>query len=336
MLHPYYRIEIGDLKIEHKTCDLSSLTIDLSLDIPSHLSECQFRIGGDASKISNGDPVTVSLGYDEDDLTTVFKGFVDTIETRSSLLIVQALTSMLKLCKLRIDKFYEHQNAGFIVKDLANIVNISTDVIEDGIDLPYYTVDNNSNAYEHIRYLGLCSDVEIYSTNLDMIVFRKDDTEVKHFLRFGKDIIKVERIEYTTVLKSVRIIGESPSSFRGAATSHWLTKQVIEGRAEDSSQMTSGGTSSSGSSGYDISLSNKIVRNTKSASNVATAYLNRLRSRISLMIEVIGNPKIMLGQTISIRGFPEEIVKGNFKVSDLQHNLSKTKGFTTIVKCRGV
>ena len=106
------------------------------MDIPSHLLECQFIIGETTSKISSGEPVTVSLGYDEEDLTTVFKGFVDTIETRSSLLIIQALTSMLKLCKLRLDKFYEYQNAGSIVKDLTNIVNIPTDVIEDGIKSP--------------------------------------------------------------------------------------------------------------------------------------------------------------------------------------------------------
>ena len=146
------------------------------------------------------------------------------------------------------------------------------------------------------------------------MVFKNDENEIKHFLQFGKDIIKVKRIQETNRLKSVRIVGESPSSFRGAATSHWLTKQVIEGTAEDSGQNGS-------SSDYDISISNKIVPNKKSASNVATAYLNRLRSKITLMIEVIGNPNIMLGQTINIKDFPDERVKGNFKVRDIKHNL---------------
>ena len=40
------------------------------------------------------------------------------------------------------------------MKDLADVAGVDTKDIEDGVKFPYYAVDSNNNAYEHIKELA--------------------------------------------------------------------------------------------------------------------------------------------------------------------------------------
>ena len=326
MLRPNFEIQIGDIKIDNSTNNLISLIIHQSMDIPSHSLHCYLRINEPLSKLVKGDQITIDLGYNNN-LALIFKGFIDSTDLKASTILVVGLTSMLKLCNLRIDRFYEHQNAGYVVKDLAKVANVEVDTIENGIDLPYFAIDNNSNAYEHIKYLAVCSGYDFFGTNNEKLKFSENQFVVKHSISYGKDIIKIKHLETTDIFKTVTVVGESPSSFKGERTTHWLTKNVIQGKEEDFGY--------EGNFGYDLLIVDRNIRTTVTAAKLARSYLNRIRPKINLMIEITGNQNIMLGETIQIKDVPHKMTNGNYQVREIQHKLNKMDGFTTIIKCRG-
>jgi phage protein D len=53
------------------------------------------------------------------------------------------------------------------------------------------------------------------------------------------------------------------------------------------------------------------------------------------MAEILGSSKTKLGDTIRIQGMPDETLNGEYQVRGIEHFLSKTSGFTTIINCRG-
>lgn len=326
MLHPIYGIQTNSISNENQFDNLVSLLIDLSLDIPSHLFEGNFGRKGESIDFVKQDQITVSLGYEEE-LVDVYKGIIDTIDLHLSEFSILALSSMLKLCNLKLDRFYEKQNAGYIVKDLCKAAGVSIDTVEDGMELPYYTIDSNKNAYEHVRFLSDSCGFETYMNNEDKLVFKKYEIENEHKLAYGQDIIYIKKLDSVELLKAVKIVGESPASIKGADTTHWYTKKMVESAAdnEDKTEMS-----------QDLVLQNKFVKTTETASNVAMANLNKLKSVPMELIKIVGNPNIKLCDTVNIEGCPDMSLNGKFQVRRIRHSFSKKNGFTSLLKCRGV
>jgi Phage late control gene D protein (GPD). len=326
MLHPNYRIQTDSTSNENQFDNLVSLLIDLSLDIPSHLFEGYFGRKGESINFVKEDQITVSLGYEEE-LVDVYKGLIDTIDLRLSEFSVLALSSILKLCNLKLDRFYEKQNAGYIVNDLCKAAGVSTDIVEDGVDLPSYAVDSNKNAYEHIRFLSYSCGFETYTTNEDKFVFKKYKMENEHKLAYGQDIINFKKLDRVELLKAVKVVGESPASIKGADTTHWYTKNMVESVAgnKDKTEIS-----------QETVLQNKFVKTTATAADVALANLNRLKSMPLALVKIVGNSGIKLCDTVNIEGCPDKSLNGKFQVRRVRHSFSKQNGFTSILKCRGV
>jgi phage protein D len=82
-------------------------------------------------------------------------------------------------------------------------------------------------------------------------------------------------------------------------------------------------------------LHQRAARDKDAASTIAKATLGRLKSSVAIMLEILGSPKIKLGDTIKIQGMPDKTQNGKYQVRGIEHFLSKSSGFTTIVNCRG-
>lgn len=320
MLHPSYKLQIGSESIDPDSSDdLISIRLSLDMDRAADCFDSHLRIRDQGFKFASDDAVSVSLGY-KDKLTDVFKGLVDFVDLDFYSARVFGLNSISKLLRLRVDRFYEHQSCGAIVSDLANKAKVSTSNIEDGIQLPYYAVDSNKNAYEHIRELAERCGFEVYTTSDDKLAFKKYQASSPKTFEYAKNIIGVSKFDQDLIFEKVRVLGESPSGSKGADAAHWLTKKLVQGAT---------------GSGAELLVQDRAIRNTDSASSVAKARLERIKKAVEMVVDVVGDATVMLNDTVKIEGMPESSLNGEYQVRGVEHYLSKSKGFTTSLRLRG-
>ena len=333
MLHPSFKCEIGSLTLEPDTSDdISIINVKLGMDSdgPSYFEGLlgRRRRKGQNVGFAKGDKVTISLGYKDNDggrkgqLTNVFNGSIDSVKAQDSKIKITALIPIIKLCNLRLDRFYEQQSAGAIVKDLAHSADVSIDAVSEGIQFPSYAISSGKSAYEHIMELADLCGFDFYSTNKAKLVFRKYEPRKMHLLEYGNNIINIHKVDQSPSTESVKVFGSSPSSSRGSDVWHWLTKKNVQG----SSGIERGNTQ--------LSIQSKAIRDEDTAKEVADVTLKRLKS-LMVVINTVGNAKIMLGDAAKIQGVPEQDLNGEFQVRGIEHFLSKSYGFTTVVACVG-
>jgi phage protein D len=323
LLHPRYSVKVGSKKIEPEISDdLIELRIHLNMDMPSNdaLLFLRMKDGAGDVGISKNDPVSISIGYN-DDLALGFTGVAEVLDLRTTKIRLHTLSSMTRLSNLRVDRFYEQQSAGAIVKDLANSAGVAVGEVSDGIQLPYYTVDSNKNGYEHIKCLAHLCGFDVYASNEDKLVFKKYEKSGPKTLEYGKNIIRLVKIDQQESVDSVKVFGESPSSSKGSDKAHWLTKENVQGSA---------------GSGPQLFIQSRIVRDEDTASAVAKAALDKAKLSVLVEIEVLGDPEIQLGDTVKITSMPNKYLDGELQVRSVEHFLSKPNGFTTIIRCRSV
>jgi phage protein D len=320
MLHPSYNLQIGSASIDPDTSDdLISLRVSLDMDRAADCLDCSLRIRDAGFNLRKDDPISVSLGY-KDNLTDIFKGVVDFLDLDSDEGRVFGLNSISKLLRLRVDRFYERQSCGAIVRDLAGAANVSVGDVQNGIQLPYYAIDDNKNAYEHVRELAERCGFEVYVTSDDKFAFKKYQSSSPKIFEYAKNIIGVSRFDQDLIVEKVRVLGESPSSSKGADTAHWLTKKVVQGAA---------------GSGTELLVQDRAVRTTDAASSVARARLDKMRKAVEIMLDVVGDATVMLNDTVSIQEMPESSLNGAYQVRGVEHYLSKSRGFTSSLRLRG-
>jgi prophage tail gpP-like protein len=319
MLKPAYKIQIGPETFEPAaTSEVISVRVSLDMDTPADSFEIEFGVSNRSSRIHEGDDASIQLGY-EGHLVDVFKGAVDSVEPGISGIRVTGLNFMSKLLELRVNQVYENQTAGGIVSDLANKAGIRTEEILDGISFPMYVVDDGKNAYEHIRDLAEKCGFDVYMSSENKLVFKKYERREPHVLEYGKDIVQADLNEEKPLVAGVVVQGESPSSFKGADTSHWLTKRQVEG--------VSG-------SGAHLLIQDPTVKDKDTAEKVATAWLDALTRTLSGIVKAIGKAEVKLGDTVELKGMRNSKMNGEFQVRSVEQFLSKTEGFTTLIGWR--
>jgi phage protein D len=233
--------------------------------------------------------------------------------------VVTGLSFALRLLDLRVNQVYENQSAGNIVSDLAGRANVMTGEVSDGLRFPMYAIDDTKNAYEHIRDLAEKCGFDVYIDSENELVFKKYERKSPQTFEYGKDIIQAEVNDQKPMAVSVLVCGESPSSFKGADTSHWLTKREVEGVA---------------GSGAGLSIQDPTVKDKDTAEKVAEAKLEALERSLSGAVKTIGKAEVKLGETIEVKGMPNAKMNGEFQIRSVEHFLSKTEGFTTIIGWR--
>ena len=320
LLHPQYDISFsGAREVQPSSNDLLSIRVDLHLDTPADSCRLTLRPGKWIGDIKKKEPITVSLGYDED-LQEVFTGWLDTVEHGIRQTRTNFLGGSIKLLNFRVDEIYTDQTAGGIVRDLASKADLSVDNIQDGLDLPSYYVDKTHNAYDHIKELAERCAFDVYTTPSGRLAFKKYEPESTHPLEYGKNIISIDAVFRESAYQSVKAFGESPSSRKGDDTTSWLTKDEVSGEV---------------GSGNQLEIVDPAIRDTDTAQKVAQARLKVLSLSKFFKIVVVGSPKIRLGDAVEVKNMPDIYLNGKLKVVRVEHILNKTEGFTTHIECAG-
>jgi len=319
MFKPTYKLQFGSETFEPSVhSPVVSVRVRRDINIPADCAKVLFSVSDETSKIKEGDDASVQLGYD-DETKDVFKGAVDLIVPQVSSINLTSLNHAIKLLELRINQVYEEQNAGKIVSDIVGKAGVKTDKVEDGLSFPVYVVDDTKNVYEHIRELADKCGFDAYMTPDNKLVFKAYERSDPHVFEYGKNIIGVEVDKVRPMVSSVTVQGESPSSFKGADTSHWLTKRRIDGLKGD---------------GSNILVQDPTVRDKDTAEKVAKVLLDRFSRKMSGTLRVIGQADVNLGDTIEIKGMSDTSLNGEFQVRSVDHVINRASGFTTSIGWR--
>ena len=299
------------------------IAIRVSMDsAPGHF-ETTVKLGEKAGSFSQEDKVIVSLGYARNgskDLTTVFTGKVQSISsTGPKVMVTSPLTKLYNLRRNRL--FHDGQYAGDIAKYLAKEAQIEVDSASDGIKFPSYVINDQKTAFEHISDLTKLCGFDFYPTNEGKLVFKEYTASTPHAIEYGRNIIEIQLADQTLHADSVKVSGSSPAGTKGEDKHYWMTKEKVEDE--------------SGSGSNQILFQNMALKDSTTTKAVAEAMLRRMKASTIVNVKIVGNERIMLGDTVKIQGVPESSLNGEFQVREIEHVLSKFEGFTTTLTCRG-
>jgi len=336
MDYPQFELKLGSIVIEtSKNKSLISISVEQSLETPVDIFTATFSNAERPSTIASvrpGQEAFVSLGYKEG-IDKVFTGIIDSIESDSYGTVISSLSSMIKLCRSRVDLFFEQQTSGAIVAELIKSSAVKADEggPSDGIQFPYYAVDSNKNVYQHVKELARLNGFITYMNSSDRLVFKKFDPKTIHTLEYGKEIVLLSRIHRSTQTASVVMFGESPSSVMGSDRAHWLTKKQV--RADAEVDVAQGATSGIGST---LFLYNRSLKDDEAVSSAAESISRRLGMIEVLDVRIPGNQRILLGDALKLNGVPDESLNNNiYQIRDIIHMMNRRTGFTTTVRCIG-
>ncbi len=326
-LHPTFTIQIGSSSsLEKEQSEIIDIAVRASMDsAPGHF-ETTIKFDEEAGNFAKDEKVIVSLGYDKDgakDITTVFTGKIESLSnTGPKTMVVSSLT---KLYNLRLDRFYDNQYAGDIIKDLVKESEIDIDSASNGIKFPSYVINRHKSAFEHISELAILCGFDFYPTNEGKLIFKEYTPTSPHIIEYGKNMLEIQLVDQTSPAESVRVTGSSPAGTKGEDKHFWLTKKNVEDKAISSN--------SSGSN--QMLIQNMAIKDPVTAKAVSEAVLKRLKAATTLKVKIIGDEKIMLGDTVRIQNIPQSALNGEFQVREIEHIFTKSEGFTTELTCKG-
>ena len=321
MYNPVYKIKIGTVNIDSSQPGFMGCVLGITTSASVTASVGTATIGlarGNGRKIRENDPVSVELGYG-DLISAVMKGTVNNIKPNIETFVVTAYTPVQKLLDLRINQTYENQNAGALVSDLAGQAGIDTKTVEDGIEFPFYVIDDRKNGWEHLHEIAGKCGFDLFLTPDNKLIFKGFKKSSAAFtLIYGENIISLKHFDKQEDFKSVVVRGESPASSRGSDTAHWLTKSFEDFKG------------STGTENPVLSIQDPTLRTKEAADKSAKGRKNIIqRKKQQGVMNIIGNADIKLDDIIEIKGAPQGYLNGLFQVRAVSHTLDKKAGFKT-------
>lgn len=314
---PNYTVTIGseEFSSENKN-EVVSIKVARGIGLPT--DKCEVLLASsDSYSFKKGDELKVELGYDNS-LKPVFNGFVEDIECLLAKVRVTGLGPAVLLLQLKLNRVYLNQTAGNIVTKIAKEANVQVQNVSDGITLPTYVIDEHSNAYDHILNLAERCNFDAYINENEKLVFKEWGGGKNYTIQYGEEITSLRTLDFSPLYASTRVYGESPSSMKGSDTGHWLTKQEVKGEAGSKLVM---------------SIDDPAIKDKKTAEAVAKARKSKLEYTFGVAVEIVGNPEVKLGDTVTLKDVPFSNIKGPLEVRSVQHYFSKAKGFTTTINC---
>ena len=329
MLNPAYKLTIGGKVVDTTDKPQASTVVDLAVAVDLDTPADSFTLVlGNVGGLSpaQGDKAEIELGYaDDGGLTHVMSAVVDAVEptlTRTRLVGFNAAP----LLRTFVDQTYEGKSAGEIVSDLASQASVDVDTADDGIDFPAYVVDGRRSVQYHMLDLAALCGFDLYITPEGKLVFQQfANGNTLHTLEYAKHILELDIRQLPPLAGQVTSWGESPGSGHGDNAWAWLTKNF-------------GGLSgSSGSGSPTLLLEKPALRTSDAASTAADALETDIqRRRIRGRVLLLGDPTIVLGDAVQLKGLPESSLDGTYQVRAVTHRLTKVRGFTTAVQLRAI
>lgn len=299
-----------------------AITLEAGLAPSVDALEIIVAVGAQAPQVAVGDTGSVSLGYADSAAELVFTGQVESVRhgVHGTTRII-ATNGGAPLARLRLNQSYEQQSAGDIARDLASSAEVDTDTVENGVDLPFYVVDDRRNAYQHIAALARISGYLAGCTPEGRLRFAPfAGGQAVQTFTYGVDVLALDVTEAAPVVGAVTTVGEGAAGSQGADAWSWLVKDPAAVRG------------SAGAGAPERLVTRAALRSGAAAQSAAEGLANAAgQARVGGRLLVPGAPAVIVGSAIEITGAPQEALNGLFLVRQVRHRFAKGEGFTTVI-----
>lgn len=315
----------------------SRFVVERSLEVPIDLLRVLL---GDSGGIVAGDAVSLDLG-DEDGLARVFTGSVAEMRPRLGGCQLVCVGTMLALVELRVSSCYRDRSAGDIVRDLIGQAALEEGQIEDGVNLPRYTIERRVGAHPQLRRLAGRLGFSLFADREGKVHFRGVGAAASlgsgglagaasaagaiglgggsGTLAYGQHLLAAEGSLQPAFARRVTVGGESPMSGQGEDKSFWLT-------ATDTDYEDSAG------SGEEWLITDSAARTKDMAGRFAAGYVTGFARRAAaIRVAVLGMPALDLGEALGASGAPETGLNASGTITALRHRFGARDGFVTEV-----
>lgn len=266
------------------------------------------------------DEGSVSLGYEDDSPVLTFTGKVAGVRRGiNGLTRITATAGGAALARLRVNQSYEDQTAGDVVSDLAGQAEVATGTVEDGVDLPFYVIDDRRSAWVHVAALARRSGFLAYVTPEGELYFGPyEPGDPVQTFTYGEDVLRLEASEASPEVGKVNTWGEGSAGSQGKDAWSWLVKDPASVQG------------SAGGGGPERWVHDPALRSGDAAKTAAQGIADAAgRLAVTGTLLVPGAPAVTAGSTIEIAGAPQDALNGKFLVRWVRHRLAKREGFTT-------
>ncbi|MBV1878727.1 MAG: hypothetical protein KUG79_13885 [Pseudomonadales bacterium] len=279
---------------------------------------------GQSPPVNVGDSGELQLGYEDDQLYAVFKGNIIGIKRGiDGKATVKVGNAAHTLSQQRINQSFEQLSAGEIIKTLAGSVDVETDTVESGIDLPFYVLDDGRSLYQHIALLAEKSGYIAFVNQANKLNFMPMVAAgITKSFTYGVDLIQVRVVNTATRIDSVTMVGAGAAGSQGAETWSWLVKdpQSISATAGDLSDANS----------KSRLVSDPVLRSVDAVQQAAVGKLLFANQQCTkAKLTVVGAADVNAGSRIEIAAAPQVACNGAAIVESAQHHYSKLQGFIT-------
>jgi phage protein D len=272
-----------------------------------------------------GDAGSVRLGYADGAPELIFTGTVTALRhavAGPARLI--ATSGAAALAGLRVNQSYVGRTAGDVVRDLAGRAGIATAAIADGIDLPFYVVDDRRSAWEQVAALARRSGLLAFITPAGELSFTlpPEGGPVQTFT-YAEDILALAARTSRPATAAVTASGEGAAGSQGKAAWSWLVKDP------SAVQASAGG----GDGAPPRLVSDPALRSAAAARTAAAGFAGAAaRAAATATLLVPGAPAVTAGSAVAIAGAPRAELNGTFLACGVRHRLDRRQGFTTRIE----
>ncbi len=329
-----YKVTIGSQNAGSKDDDrlMISFTTEIGMDCGCGYSVIELADETYTLPVS-GDEITIDLG---DELTRVFTGEVETVETISAGQRITAYDSLSKLAKHETETVYKEVTIDEIVSDLLSECKIKTGKLEKSTKIPSFVVFKGARVFQHIQKLAQMSGMDIYSDGMGLVNFAGPETKGKeHSFEYGINILELNIRKTKPVHDSIQIIGEGSAGTKGADKYFWLPDDLsgLKGIAS-----TEDGNVTSGKKGnFSVCEVIPALRSGEAVDKIAQA---RMKSKAAQLfrgyIKIYGYPEAMPGDIAIIKKLPKHhslssffSSSGSLRIRNVRHFYNLQNGFLT-------
>jgi phage protein D len=317
---PIVQVAFGSASAEEWAQALVWLRLEAGAAPAVDVVELCLAAGPGAPTVASGDTGSVALGYQDNSTAPVFAGQVDAVRyALDGTLRVTAVNGGALLARLRLNQSYEQRSAGQIVQDLAGRAGVSAGTIDDGIDYPFYVVDDRRSAYAHVAALARASGLVARFTAAGELTFAPafQEDAVQTFT-YGVDVLTLHVTQGAPLTGAYQVIGEGAAGSQGQDAAFWLVKdpQSVTARSGDGDPFRQTAAAS--------------LRSADAVQSAADGALSAAqRADTTGRLVVAGAPAVTVGSVVKVAGAPQDALNGPCHVLGVRHYYAKHAGFTT-------
>lgn len=258
-----------------------------------------------------GDDVELTLNNGEAE-EKVFTGIIQTVRRSFSFVEVKAINAGGVLAQFYPAVTYENVTTATVMRNLCPDAGVTTGSLETGSDLTFYVADPTRSAWQHIHRVCAWSGA-LATVSADNEVESKviNATQAEVAMRFGREILNIERTRRTAQIETFVVAGESGVGTADSPDAHRPVIDFFAGNRPDSPSPTVIWT-------WAPAL--------RTASAAATASAANKRSYMSAadrgVLTAFLQPKLRPGVVLEMQEMPAGVSDGLVWIHSVRHTIS--------------